>query len=86
MARPQGCELGPAGIHLRKGLSERIFPYEDVVSILPSQHRLAILTSAGERFSITIPDRERLLDEVLKRFPELERSGSGLMTPGAVTR
>ena len=86
--RPRGCELGPAGIHLLKGLSERIVPYEDVVSILPgtleeSQDRLVILTNTGERFSVTIADHERFFDEVLKRFAELERRGYGLLIPGA---
>lgn len=74
-----------------RDLSERIVPYEDVVSILPgtfdrSQDRLVILTNAGERFSLTIPDHERFFDEVLKRFPELERNGFGLVIPDAVTR
>jgi membrane protein YdbS with pleckstrin-like domain len=88
LALPVRYELGPHHLIVRSGAWLRWnIPYSSIHTITPSHNplsspalsldRLSIEYGAGGEVLISPADRDRFLEELVRRVPQLEKSGAG---------
>jgi hypothetical protein len=88
---PQYYEVREDGLFLRQGWRKTLIPYESLAELQPmsdsrsaavfSTDRILVITQAGTRFLIAPAERERFIDQVERKTPQLERRGFGLGFP-----
>ncbi|HUP05106.1 MAG TPA: PH domain-containing protein [Bryobacteraceae bacterium] len=88
---PQYYEIRGDALFIRQGWRKRSIPYPELIGVSSavdsrsagvfSSQRLLLTTRAGKRILIPVAEEERLLEELARRCPQLEKKPFGLGMP-----
>jgi len=79
---PRYCEVLEDGLFLRQGWKrsliqfatiDQILPLAAAIRFLPPSNRILIMPVKGNTFTIAVAEKERFLDELSKKCPQLEQ-------------
>lgn len=81
---PRYSELQEGGLLVSQGKRKTMIPYASVEKLLPmspsksvfEENRFVLLLNEGKSYKFSIQEKERFLDELSKRCPQLERKGT----------